>query len=123
MNRPARFLLPTLLTAAAIYAEDDAIQVLRQVIDSYKNLTTYRIEQTAESLLTSELHHSWQKQLTTIAVDKSNKMRFESRGDTSWYLVVSDGKTLWRATPYIREWSRIGLGGPLSEVKGGGAEA
>lgn len=41
--------------------------------------------------MTSELHHSWEKQFTTIAADKSNKLRFEFKGDASWHVVVSDG--------------------------------
>jgi thiol-disulfide isomerase/thioredoxin/outer membrane lipoprotein-sorting protein len=109
--------------AAGLYAQDAAADILQQVLATYKNLTTYRIEQTSENFLTSELHHSWQKEFTVLAEEQPGKVRFEYTGQSSAYVVVADGKTLWRATPYIREWSRAAFTGPLSEVRGGGAEA
>jgi thiol-disulfide isomerase/thioredoxin len=103
-------------------AGDDALALLHQVSDAYKSLKTYHIEQEAESLLSTELHHSWQKNFTTLAVGDHDRVRFELKEDTNWHIVVSDGKTVWRATPYIREWSRTELAGPLADLKNGGSE-
>jgi thiol-disulfide isomerase/thioredoxin len=60
---------------------------------------------------------------TLAAIVPENKVRFESREHTGWYVVVSDGKTMWRAVPYTREYAGTAVTGSLLEIKGGGPEA
>jgi thiol-disulfide isomerase/thioredoxin len=120
MLRPAlaALLFPTLLSA-----QSDPVQFLRQVADTHKALATYRLEWTVESSLTSELFQTRQKQFFTLAQDSPEKVHFETRSHSGWYVVVSDAKTLWRAVPYSGEFSKTELSTPLSEVKTGGREA
>jgi hypothetical protein len=49
---------------------------------------------------------------TLAAIVPENKVRFESREHTGWYVVVSDGKTMWRAVPYTREYAGTTVTGP-----------
>ena len=81
-------------------AGDEAITLLRQVSETYRNLKTYHIEQETESFLSSEFHHSCQKSYTVMAVAGRDKIHFEQREDTSWHILVANGRTVWRATPY-----------------------
>lgn len=103
-------------------ASDDAIALLRQAQNAYKQLKTFRIDQEAEALSSSELHHAWQKHLIVLAVAAPDKVHFEMKEDTAWHVVVSDGRTVWRAIPYVREWSRTELKGEVTALKNGGSE-
>lgn len=123
MRRYCRILFIALVAAGWLGAQEDAIGFLRRVSERYKALTRYHFESTVDSELKGELIRHWSKRLETLAVMKPDKARFESTEDASAYIVVSDGKTLWRAAPYTREFSTTGVAGPLLETKGGGSEA
>lgn len=60
---------------------------------------------------------------TLAAVNSENKVRFDMRDPNAWYVVVADGKTMWRANPNTREFIRTSIDGTLLETKGGGREA
>lgn len=122
-ERLARLLTIAILVPTALPAQDDAVQLLRRVSDTYKNMKSYHFESEHRIDRTSELHGSWDKGHTTLIVASPDRVRFENVESSGSYYLVSDGKTLWRATGNTREYSITPLTGPLAEVKGGGGEA
>ncbi len=116
-------LLPLLLALApACHAQDDAIAILKQAAETQGKLKNWRIDEEIDGERSSEMQHSWSRERQSFAITGDNKVRFEYKGEAFWYIVVSDGKTLWRAAPYLRQWSRTPVNAPLAEMKGGGED-
>jgi outer membrane lipoprotein-sorting protein len=102
-----------LLTAAWGQAQENAVEVLQRASEAYKNAKSYHFESVRQASISSDLHHSWSESFETLAaIVPENKVRFESREHTGWYVVVSDGKTMWRAVPYTREYAGTTVTGP-----------
>ena len=119
-----KVLVIAMLTAAWGQAQENAVSLLQRASEVYKNAKSYHFESVRQTSISSDLHHSWSESFETLAaIVPENKVRFESREHTGWYVVASDGKTMWRAVPYTREYARTNVTGPLLETKGGGPEA
>jgi thiol-disulfide isomerase/thioredoxin/outer membrane lipoprotein-sorting protein len=104
-------------------AQQDAMPLIREVVTTLKGAKSYHFESVTESDLSGELHHTWSKGREVLAKDQADRVHFETIGETGSYVVVSDGKTLWRAAPDSREFIRTPLSGPLLDTKGGGPVA
>ncbi len=117
-------LLPLVILASGLVcAQDDPAQLLKRVSETYKQLKSYHFESEYQGELTGEWQGSWTKGRTTLAVASPDRVRFEMVDHTASYTVVSDGKTLWRAAGYAREYTTSQISGPLLATKGGGQEA
>jgi thiol-disulfide isomerase/thioredoxin/outer membrane lipoprotein-sorting protein len=68
----------------------------------------------------SEIHRSWTKSREIFAKDQPDRLHFETIESNGSFVVVSDGKSLWRAAPETREFIRTAVTGPLLDTKGGG---
>jgi len=104
-------------------AQDDAAQLLKKVSQTYRDLQAYSFETEYEGGLTSEWEGSWSKGRTNLEVAPGNRVRFDMIDHTAAYTVVSDGKTLWIANGYAREYWISPVSGALFDTKGGGQEA
>jgi outer membrane lipoprotein-sorting protein len=102
-------------------AQQDAMPLIHQVVATYKGAKSYHFESITESELSSELHRSWSKSRGILAKDQPERVHFETIDNSGSYVVVSDGKTLWRAAPETREFIRTSVTGPLLDTKGGGS--
>jgi hypothetical protein len=104
--------------------EEAAVQLLQRTADTHTRAKSCHFESIRDSSLSSDIHYSRSRHSETLAaIPSENKLRFESREQTGWYVAVSDGKTLWRAAPYIREYTRTSIAAPVLETKGGGQVA
>ena len=110
-SRPCALGMLLAALGAAQSAQDGAA-LLHQVADTYKNLKSYHFESVTESELISELEHNTTTGRLTVAASGPDRLRVESQAIQDWTVVVSDGKTLWRATPFAREYMRTALSGP-----------
>jgi len=100
----------------------DAAQLLHRVVDTYKRIPSYHFESESEGGLTTDWTKSWDRGHSIVAVEPGNHVRFETVDQSGRYVVVSDGKTLWRAIGAMHEYSRTPLAGAVLEVTGGGSE-
>jgi thiol-disulfide isomerase/thioredoxin/outer membrane lipoprotein-sorting protein len=105
---------------AAAQSAQDGAALLHQVADTYKNLKSYHFESVTETQVISEREHNATTSRMTLAASGPDRLRVYSESPVDWTLVVSDGKILWRARPYTREFMRTALTGPPLEPKGGG---
>jgi len=121
LGRPCG-ILPLLAAVAAAQPAQEGTALLHQVADTYKNLKTYHFESVTENQLISELGHNTTTSRLTVASSGPHRLRVESTALQDWIVVISDGKALWRATPFTREYMRTTLSGPPLEAKGGGQE-
>jgi thiol-disulfide isomerase/thioredoxin/outer membrane lipoprotein-sorting protein len=106
----------------AAQSVQDGAALLHQVADTYKNLKSYHFESVTEGELISELEHNTTTSRLTLAASGPDRLRVDSEGPGDWTLLVSDGKTLWRARPFTRDFMRTTLTGPPLEPKGGGLD-
>ena len=118
-----KLLLLSIFGAALLSAQDNATELLKKVSETYRNLKAYSFESESEGGLTSEWQRSWSKGRTILEVAPGNRVRFDMMDNMAAYTVVSDGKTVWIANGYAREYSTSPVNGPLVEMKGGGPEA
>ena len=116
-------LVPLFSALGAAQSAQDGAALLHQVADTYKNLRSYRFESVTVGELISEREHNTTTSRLTLAASGPDRLRVDSEGPGDWTLVVSDGKTLWRARPYTREFMRTALTGPPLEPKGGGLDS
>jgi len=121
LGRPCG-ILPLLAAFATAQSAQEGTALLHQVADTYKNLKTYHFESVTENQLISELGHNTTTSRLTVASSGPHRLRVESTALQDWIVVISDGKALWRATPFTREYMRTTLSGPPLEAKGGGQE-
>ena len=110
-------------TAGGASAQQDARPLLHQVVATFKAARSFHFESAIESHLSSELHQSWSRSREVLIRDQPDRVRYEAIASDISYVVVSDGKTLWRASHDTREFIRTELTGPLFETKGGGPVA
>jgi thiol-disulfide isomerase/thioredoxin/outer membrane lipoprotein-sorting protein len=85
-------------------ASSDALTFLTQVVETYAQATSYRVESVAETRMTSEFYRSWERIYTTAIVGANNQYRFELRSDTASGIQVSDGKTEWIYYPPLHQY-------------------
>ena len=116
-------LLLSIFGAAMLCAQDDATQLLKKVSQTYRDLKAYSFESEYQSGLTSEWQGSWSKGRTILEVASGNRARFDMIDHMAAYTVVSDGKTVWIASGYAREYWTSPVSGALFDTKGGGQEA
>ncbi len=124
MRAGLNFLAASLLvfSGPATLLAQDAAQLLQRVAASYKGLTEYHFEMDSESGLTTDWSQSWMRAHVMLVVAPGNRVRFDSVDQLGRYVVVSDGKTMWRAIGDTHEYSRTPLTGPVLEMTGGGSE-
>jgi thiol-disulfide isomerase/thioredoxin len=116
-------LLLSILGAAMLSAQDDATQLLKKVSQTYRDLNAYSFESEYQGGLTSEWQGSWSKGRTILEAASGNRARFDMIDHAAAYTVVSDGKTVWIANGYAREYWTSPVSGALFDTKGGGQEA
>lgn len=112
-----------LATGVRLFAQQDATELIRQVVSNFKTATSYHFESATETEMTSELSRSWSKSRLTVAKDQQGRVRFETVASIGAFTVVFDGRTLWIASGDTREFVRTSWNGPLSEAKGDGPVA
>lgn len=120
MSRLGSTLLLACAAATPLSAQQDAKALLEQVVATYKAARSYRFESVREGGVSSELHRSWSRSSEVLARDGDGRVRYEVIDSGGSYVVVSDGETLWIASPDTREFLRKPLAGPLFETKGVG---
>ncbi len=104
--------------------EQDATPLLNDVVATYKSARSYNFETTEEGEFSEDMQRSWSTGRALIAKDQQpGRVRFELFHGSGSFVVVSDGKTLWRAAPDMREYMRTAVEGPLEDLKGGGPVA
>ena len=113
----------TILAPNGLPAQQDATPLLNDVVDTYKSARSYNFETTEEGEFSDDTQRSWSTGRELIAKDQPGRARFELFHGTGSFVVVSDGKTLWRAAPDMREYMRTALDGPFADSKGGGPVA
>ncbi len=112
-------------TAAAMQDDGGAAALLREVSETYKHLGSFHFEAESHGELTMGTQHgSWMNSKLVLAVSGRDRIHYETSDTNGAFLVVSDGKTLWRANRNTREYVVT----PVAETgwmdtKGGGPSA
>ena len=99
------FLLAVAAAGRAL-AQQDATPLLQQVVAVYKSAAGFHFESVTEDELTGELHRSWWKSVEILARDASGRLRAEALDRGGSHIVVSNGETVWIASPDTREFVR-----------------
>ena len=88
----------------------DAIAIIKQVADTYKNLRSYHFEGRYTKERVSEymgLKNEWKAEgLFVDAAIKPNRFRIESKNTTLSLTSVYDGKTKWFYAPDLNEYTK-----------------
>jgi peroxiredoxin/outer membrane lipoprotein-sorting protein len=101
----------------------DGAPLLRQVTEALRTATRFHFDSVSETEMTGDLQRTWMKRAEVLAKDGPERIRYELTDLGASYVVVSDGKTVWRAAPDTREFIRSAANGPLPAMKGGGPVA
>jgi thiol-disulfide isomerase/thioredoxin len=110
-----------LVSVCRLLAEPiDGAPLLRQTAAALANADRFHFESTTDTELTSERHRSWQRGAEILARDGAGRLHFHFVHSSGSFIVVSDGITLWRASPDTREFLLGSAAGPLLDTKGGG---
>lgn len=120
MTRYCSVLCLSIVAAARVSAQQDAMPLMHEVVATIKSAKSYHFESITESDLSSELHHSWSESREMLAKEQPDRVRFETIENNGSYVVVSDGKTVWRASPDTREFIRTAVAERFLDTRGGG---
>ncbi len=104
------FLLATALALAqAAPAQPEALDLLRNVAETYRAMSTLR----GDANMSMEMHGPDLAQniemSVTLNINAQGKMRMESKGDVPM-VTVADGQTLWVYMPLFNRYMKIPLG-------------
>ena len=104
------FLLATTLTLSqAAPAQPEALDLLKNVAETYRAMNTLR----GDANMAMQMHGPNLEQdiemPITLSINAQEKMRMESKGDVSM-VTVADGLTLWVYMPLLNRYMKIPLG-------------
>jgi thiol-disulfide isomerase/thioredoxin/outer membrane lipoprotein-sorting protein len=123
VQRYCSVLFLSIVITVQVSAQQDATPLIHQVVATYKGAKSCHFESVTESDMISEIHRSWSKSSEIFAKDQPDRLHFETIESNGSFVVVSDGKSLWRAAPETREFIRTAVTGPLLDAAGGGPVA
>ena len=84
----------------------DAVELLREVGNNYRNLESFHFEIDDEGESRGEWQRNWSKSTQLFAFEKPNRVRAEVRRPGHWSVLVSDGRQAWVHRPGANEYER-----------------
>ncbi|HEY3132748.1 MAG TPA: redoxin domain-containing protein [Acidobacteriota bacterium] len=103
-------------------AASDAVQLLKRVSETYRNLKSCHFEGvTKVRTQSSSVQHLLETPFVVAAV-KPSLLRVETKNSLTAMLIVSDGETTWNYMPRIHEYTRV-TGAPAAGLASDGTTA
>lgn|SRR5437667_1473816 len=95
------FSIPTLNSSA-----EEARGLLQTTLAKYRNLSTYYVEGTRESVTTDEIQRYWQQERFALGKAPGNRYHYDIQGQEQWNIVVANGAEEWTFQPWRNEYTR-----------------
>lgn len=105
----AFLLATTLALAQAAPAQPEALDLLKNVAETYRAMSTLRGDANMAMQMHSPDLEQKMEMPMTLSINAQGKMRMESKGDVPM-VTVADGQTLWVYMPLFNRYMKIPLG-------------
>jgi outer membrane lipoprotein-sorting protein len=92
--------------ATAELGQPDALDLLRNVAETYGSMATLRAEANTVTEMSGPAMQNKMEGPMTLTLGSQGKMRMESKGAMGM-LMVSDGKTVWMYMPHLNKYTKV----------------
>ena len=103
--------------ATAEPGQPDALNLLRNVAETYRSMTTFRAEGNTVTEMNGPAMQNKMEETMTLTLGSQGKMRMESKGAMGM-LMVSDGQTMWNYMPQFNKYAKFSMSEMASKYAG-----